>query len=1275
MRWLLRKLILFSFWGAIAFSALLAIFAVSVGQLLPYLDHYRPQIEHNLQQIMGYPVTLEEIGGRLEGVDPTVSISGFHLLANGQTAITVSEMRVRLDAVKSLLTLSPKFTYIRFVRPTVALQENDGQWRLKGATPSRDVGNEVGVERVLDYLSAQRNFSIFGAELKIDSAQFGQHSVRIPHVYIFQKSFESLLTSELYLDDYQSPFEINARIDETRGLLGNYRVKASIKAPLFSIPLNEMLPENPYSLSSVELGGDIWLDALVGKELEVRTESTRLNVSFDDGQQYEVSSSIKLRYSQKHPNVRMDVHNMLIKDKGGLNYPTTDLSFDWSSVTGRSNVRFNRADLGLAHQIASHFLPAETNASAILNGLEPNGMAKNGFVSLWRENDELSFQFLSNLQAASINGYKGVPQASNINAVFSLSNESGYVDFRGTDSEIAFDTIYDDSWRTELLSGYVSWQQQQDVFLVEGRDLAVQRNGADVNGGFRLEVRGTEPDWIALDLHGRNLSVADRLTYLPPKALSADLMSWLKGAFADTGKVDSVDVLVQSELSDGAEPHVRVQLAVSDADVTFDENWPTATKVNGFFEFDEAGVSVQVKSGSLLDLPVGNLLLTVPISNGSADWLNLKGDVSNRAPLILATLRSTPLADSVLKPFANWQLDGDIKSDFAVSIPFAKGAEPRLKLGIEFKDNNLIMNDIELALDVKDGRLNYSSDNGITDSEFNAQTLGGASHLVLSSAATPDGGLAVMGELSGNVGVKQVAQWNKLPAVMVKTLSGSTAYTGTLSVNKSQEGQVNVVIESDLQGVGIDLPSPVGKAADETKLLRIKMMQHEKDIVIDADYASFSQARLLLQNNQFMGGELILNGNKSSPFSGQIPKCLVLAGDFDRINVPDWQSAFSKLSDSSEGTSYTLEVPKLPEWLSRVDLIVDEVTVNPDNVWHNFKVSYNVAADKSLYVSSDEMNFSLLNTSGKPDLHFGFLSWNTSKEDDSAKTDSGAKESPISAKQIPNMTLSVDQLYLNGSPYGDWGLAISRQGNLVKIDPISTKLKTGNFKGSLSWLDQGNNSRVDLSLAASGENLAELTHKFSNEAIVSSKKYNIDVGLGWKGHPFYFDRQSVSGHIDFSAEDGNFNKVDELPAFLKALGIFNIGALNRRLLLDFSDVYEPGLTYDEFNGRLSLSQGILTTTSPITINAPSAELVVAGEADIVNETLNEKLTATFQLSGTLPLAGLLWGTPQLAGLLYITDKLIGDQLSKVTSVQYKVQGSFNDPVMTPIRYKPLEKKD
>ncbi|GGN21560.1 MULTISPECIES: YhdP family protein [Marinomonas] len=1270
MRWLLRKLILASFWGGVAFIALLAVFAVSVERLLPYLDHYRPQIERNLQQITGYPVSLEQIDGRLEGIDPTVSVSGFDLYVDGQSAITIDEMRVRLDIVQTILSLSPQFTYIRFVRPSILLQESDGQWRLNGAMPSRDMQNDVGVERVLDYLAAQRNFSIFDATLHVRSEQLGEHSVNIPHVYLFKQAFESLMSATFYLDDNPSPFQVSARLDETRGLLSGYRVKAFLRAPQVALPLKNMLPAEAYSLSSVELGGDVWLDVLIGKELEIRAESVQLNVAFDDGQQYKITPSIRLQYSFTQPGVRMGVHNMSVVDKDGRSYPTTDLAFDWSSVTDRSNLTFNQVDMALAQQIARHFLPEKSDAAQILAGLNPTGLAQNGSVRLWRENDDLAFQFLSNLRSASVQSYNGIPKATNINAVFSLSDDSGYIDFRGRNSDIAFDALYEESWSTDFLSGYVSWQKVSDAFLISGQDLLVQRNNADIQGGFRLEVRDTAPDWIALDLHGRNLSVADRLTYLPPTALSPDVMAWIKEAFADTGKVESVDVLVHSELSDGAAPHVRVQLAVSDASVTFDPNWPTANKVNGFFELDGAGVSVEVASGYLLDLPISDLLLTVPISNGSVDWLNLKGEVSDSAPLILAMLKATPLADSVLQPFSNWQLEGNVAGRFDIAVPFKEGVDPKVQLRLDFKDNPLLISDIDLSTRVKLGRLNYSSDLGVTDSEFDVEALGGLSHLSLSSEATPNGVLAVNGDISGNVDIKRVAAWHKLPVVLSDKVSGKTAYTGALFVNKSQDGQVDLTINSNLQGVSIDLPEPVGKKTAEAEPLQLKVMQHEKDLVIDVDYSTLVEARLLLDGSEFVGGEILLNANQNQVLSSQIPKGLVLLGGVDRFYVKDWQALFSDLSADSSPSVETVDIPEIPEWLSRVDLIVDDVVVDDHNTWHNFKVAYDVAANRSLFVSSDEMNFSLLDDNGTPNLHFGFLSWNTGSSDSKASV---SKEAPISAKQIPNMMLSIDQLYLNESPYGDWQLAISRDGDVLRINPISSQLQTGDFKGSLIWQDKGKNSRVDLAIAANGADLAELTKKFSSEAIVSSKKYSIDVGLNWDGHPFYFDRKSVSGRIAFSAENGNFSKVDELPAFLKALGIFNIGALSRRLLLDFSDVYEPGLTYDQFKGTLSLDRGLLKTTSPVSIVSPTAELVIEGEADIVNETLNERLTATFPISGTLPLAGLLWGTPQLAGLLFITDKLIGDQLSKVTSVQYQVEGSFNDPIMTPIRYRPLEK--
>jgi uncharacterized protein (TIGR02099 family) len=1262
MNWLLRKIILFSFWGAITFTALLAILSVSVGKLIPYLDNYRPQIESNLQQITGYPVKLSNIDGRLEGIDPTVSVSGFQLFVNDKSVITIDEIRVRLDVIKSILSLSPQFTYIRFLRPIVSLQEVEGLWRLN---EGKAANGDVGIERVLDYLSAQRNFSILNAEINAHSDQFGKHIVRVPYVYIFQKEFGSLLSSTFYLDDYESPFKVDARLDQTIRLLGNYRIKAAIQSPLISLPL-KVFKTN--SLSSVEVGGDIWLDFVVDKELKLRAESTHFNVSFSDSQQYEITSSIKLNYSLSRPSLRIDIDNLQVKDQAGKNYLPTDVVFDWSSVSNRSSISFDQMDLDLGHQLGSYFLPAESSAQAILNGLSPIGTAKNGSINFSHENDELSFQYLSNLQTASINAYKGIPKATNINAIFSLSKSAGYIDFEGTKSDIHFDVAYDDVWATDFLSGHVSWSDQQGTLLLSGRDLLVQRNDADLDGGFRVEVRDNAPDWISLDLHGRNISASDRLTYIPPNALNDDLKTWIDASISEAGQADDVNVLVQGELIDNAQPHVRVRVEASDLEITFDENWPTAKRVSGMFEFDKMGVSVQIDSAYLSDLPVTNIKLSVPINNGSADWLNVKGVVADDSSTILSMLENTPLIDSVLQPFSSWELEGDIEGRFDISVPFSKGVDPKIELGLVFKDNHLLIKDLNLPSTIKNGRLNYSSNLGITDSIFDIQGLGGPSRLVLSSNITPNGRLAVTGSLSGTTDIRRIAEWQKVPKAVINKISGETSYQGELSVNQTQNGQVDLTIDSYLIGVNIDLPEPVGKSAQEAKLLRVKLMQHEGDIVVDADYNRLSDVRFLLHDGEFIGGEVNFNRNSGKPFDSAIPRGLVVSGDFNLFDVQEWFSTLNDLPDESGGSSNNIEMPSIPKWLTRVDLIVDEVVVNPDNVWHNFKVSYNSVKDNSLFVSSDEVNFSFRKKNNLPDLHFDFLSWNTASTAVDNRSDSQS-EAPISAQQIPNMMLSVNQFYLNEQPYGDWQLKISRENNLVRVDPISSELMSGRFIGSLYWLDAGDDSTVNFKVAVSGEDLSELTEKFSSEAFLSSKKYNIDVDLTWKGHPFYFNRQTVLGGIKFSAENGVFHKVDELPAFLKVLGIFNVGALTRRLTLDFSDIYTSGLTYDEFTGALTLKDGILRTTKPIKIDSPSANILLEGKANIVNETLDEKLTAIFPLTGALPLAGLLWGTPQLAGLLFITDMLIGDELSKVTSIEYKIEGAFDNPTMTPMKHK------
>ncbi|MGO3343941.1 MAG: YhdP family phospholipid transporter [Marinomonas sp.] len=1262
MRKQLQRFISIALWALVCVAVLLA---VAVKCLLPGLDDYRPQIESNLSQLTGYQVTLKKISGHLEGLDPTVSISDLLLSVNDKPAGGVAEIRVRVNTIKSLLTLSPQFTYVRFVKPTLALQEYEGKWGLKGAVLADDMSNSVGIERMLRYLAGQQRLSVLDADIDLVSQQYGNHSIEVPSAYAFQDSKASWIKSKVYLDGNDEPIDVNAKIYQSLGLFETYQVDASINIPKFTIPFDESASVKGIDLVSADLAGKLWLNYRVGEGVSLQIESTKLAMAFKNGESYHASPAIRVRYSQEKEGLSVEMHHLAIMDEHKKSYLPANLTYEWSATTGQSYLRFDQFDLALGDRIAQHFLQPDLDVSKLVAGLAPKGVAANAALRLGRKDNNISFHFLSNLQDASVAGYKGIPKVNKVDAVFSLTNTDGYIQFKDHQATVGFPDLYANAWKVDSLSGVVDWQFIQDTLVVSGRDINGMRGATEVKGGFRFEARKHSPDWLSLSLGVQHLPVTDRLTYIPDRVLNSKLHNWIKEAVADKGTINNLDLVIQTEVEQGALPDIRLKLDVNDADVTFDKNWPTVKSVGAQLTMDKLGAHVHVKSAQMSNVKVSDIYVDVPVKGYDVDWVNVKGSAFRESSEILHLLRSTPLAQSVLLPFEAWSISGDMKGTFDVSVPLNdKHPDPNVNLALLFKNNPLYIGDIDLEGVIKTGQFHYSTEKGIFDSNFDAQSFSGQSHIVLTSSIEKDGRMSVEGDITGRANLHDIAVWQKLPDYLADTITGDVDYLGTLAVNKSQDGQSDLVVKSGLEGGVITLPAPFAKTSEQVIPVTVKVGAHEHDMVIETSFGDLSKSRILTSAGAFSGGEVYFNSDE--PLPKVVKKGLVLVGQFNVFDLLGWEKVFNQMVEK-EGADELLEENrlKLPVWLRHVDMLVDHAVVNDQNTLHNIKVSYDtVDTKKQLEFASDELSFKFDHNGTKPRLHFGYLSWNTNQSVNSGSPD----KPPFRAHQVPNMSLLIDQLYINQKPYGDWDFNIISSGNQLRITPFSTRLKKGKFDGHLIWQDDDTAPAVKLTMAVDGKDLADLIGKFTDQAFVTSKKYKINVVLNWKGHPFYFDRKSVSGKVSFDAKDGNFSQINELPVFMKVFGIFNIEALKRRLSLDFSDVYKSGLTYDSFKGVFTVHNGILKTDKPLEVASPGSEVSLKGSADLVNETLDEVLTATLPISRTLPLAGLLWGTPQLAGILYIADKLIGDTISKVTSVQYKVEGSFDNPVVTPVKH-------
>ncbi len=118
----------------------------------------------------------------------------------------------------------------------------------------------------------------------------------------------------------------------------------------------------------------------------------------------------------------------------------------------------------------------------------------------------------------------------------------------------------------------------------------------------------------------------------------------------------------------------------------------------------------------------------------------------------------------------------------------------------------------------------------------------------------------------------------------------------------------------------------------------------------------------------------------------------------------------------------------------------------------------------------------------------------------------------------------------------------------------------------------------------------------------------------------------------------------------------------RRMKLNFSDLYKEGLSFDKLSGSLNISDSMARFyDTPITVKAPSSQFSLSGEVDLAASTIDAKLIATLPVASNLPWVAVLTGGLPVAAGVYIASKVFEDELDRLSSAVYIIEGSLADP--------------
>ncbi len=242
---------------------------------------------------------------------------------------------------------------------------------------------------------------------------------------------------------------------------------------------------------------------------------------------------------------------------------------------------------------------------------------------------------------------------------------------------------------------------------------------------------------------------------------------------------------------------------------------------------------------------------------------------------------------------------------------------------------------------------------------------------------------------------------------------------------------------------------------------------------------------------------------------------------------------------------------------------------------------------------------------------------------------------------------------------------ISKEGGFI-LDNIAIKNDNLLVTGAVELIkktDQLHNYSTTVDAQLKSQNTKALMEEFGFQGILSSKNLTIDLDLFWPYIPSSDGVFDANGTVKVNIEDGQITAIDPIAG--KVLGLLSIAELPKRLVLDFSDIFKKGLSFNRLSGEFQFKQGRAYTCN-LAMEGTSVDIVLVGVTDMIGETYDQLAMVRPLLSDALPMGGAVFGGPGVAAAVYLFTKLLRKPLKNIGVSYYSIGGTWDNPTIEKI---------
>ena len=1309
LRWLL--------WSTVGvWLTVFALWSVLHGLILPRIDEYRPQLQEQAYKALGLPVQFAalRVGGTwlqpwLEVEDFTIrSLQGEEALRLPRVVVAFSPWSLLRGSLQQVLIENPSLDIER---------DGDGEFWMAGLPMGRETQEGV----FADWLFSQLEVVVRGGTVQWrDALRHGETgpTLRLTEV-------DAVVRNVLHRHEWRIDATPEQTVGQRLSLRGQFQqspgnrpadwrtwsgeayvdwARVDLAALGAWVPLSENL-----GLQKGQGALRAWLDVVQGEARNLMLDMSMVDVHAQLGQRL---PTLALKHLQGRVGLRradgvleVQGQRLVFETQEGERWPggnwrlrVVGENFQQGSLTAEA------LDLEALAQVLRR-LPLPAPWHTVLAGGEPKGELL-GLTLEWQDGAPWRYAAKGRVRglhwrqlAQAPAPWSRLPGVQGVSADFDMNQEGGKAKVNWQQGSL---TLHAGLKHLEIAldqaSAQLQWQTgaaNAQLTLSQGRIA-----NADLAGDFSGQWRpGEGLGWLDLTANLERAR-AERVVRYLPEALSPEALSYVEQSVTQ-GQLRKGKVRIKGPLDERLFSPAKDQEFAISAQITAGRYlyvpgqpranaWPALEGIEGELSFRQRGLSFK-GTARLEGAP--NLRWTrieASVPDLRQPEVTVQGDGKGPLAELLQTLGRGALNEVLGRQLERAQGSGAAEYRLDLRIPVDKPQRTDVKARVLFADNELQAVPGTPWMSRLRGQLHITQ-NGFQAQGMKVRMLGGDAEIQgglrfdAAGAESADNNLRIKGGFTAE-GLRQARELGFVTRVAQRAL-GRADYQANLALRR---GEPELVIQSDLRGLGLNLPAPANKAGAATLPLRIET-QVARETPANRGRAPQDQLRVSLGRQlqivyqrdlgtpqaQVLAGAIALGSVASPtlPNSGVTLQVQNPSLDLDAWSavLDEWAGAPVSNPIQARGAAARAQAAAgdatayLP---TQLNLQVDELRW-ADRLLQ--RVSVNGARQGDwwrLLVKAEQVNGSVDlrpasgNTPAQVQARLSHLVLPPSVVTDMDQILASPKES------LPSLDIVVQDLTLRDKKLGRLEIeAVNRPGRTPQarewmLNKLNLTVPEASFVGKGQWLlEPGGRRRTQLDFNLDIKDAGELLARLGTPDTVRRGSGRIEGQLNWLGSPASLDYPSLGGRLHVSVEKGQFLKTE--PGAGRLLGILNLQALPRRLSLDFSDVFREGFAFDFFRGDARIEQGVVYTNN-LQMKGVTAAALIEGQADIARETQSLKVVVVPDLNAGNASLYMATINPVIGLTSFLAQLVLSKPLAKAGTSEFRIEGSWANPQVTKV---------